>query len=200
MSLPTVSVSAEGIVDEAVLRRILEYVGLPCGVVYGKAGKEYILRRLPNYNQAAKYFPWLVDLDQDADCAPDFAKQYLPAPADQMHFRVAVRAIESWLMGDAEHLAAFLAVPKAKVPVDPDTEIQPKVTLVNVARHSRRPAIRQDMVPREGSGSVVGPGYNGRLIEFVSGIEQRWRPEVAMQTSDSLKRCIKALETLKGGE
>lgn len=55
-------------------------------------------------------------------------------------------------MADAEALAAFLAAPKNRVPADPEAEAAPERALVNVARRSRRMAIRQDMVPREGSG------------------------------------------------
>ena len=110
-----------------------------------------------------------------------------------MCFRLAVRAIESWLLADAEQLAAFLRVSSAKIPVNPDGEHDPKMTLVNLARYSTKKNIREDMVPREGSGGKVGPGYVGRVIEFA----QLWRPEVAAERSDSLRRCLAALETLK---
>jgi hypothetical protein len=55
---------------------------------------------------------------------------------------------------------------------------------------------REDIVPRQGSGSRVGPGYAGRLIEFVMTAEHRWRPGIAAQRSDSLWRCIEALQAL----
>jgi len=196
-----VHVLVEGDTDECVVRRILEYVGLACGRVYGKEGKGYLLKRLPNYNQAAHFAPWLavVDLDQDAACAPDFVRSVLPAPADSMQFRVAVRAIEAWLLADSERLAAFLGVSVSRIPTNPDTEPNPKTTLINLARQSRRKAIREDIVPREGSGSRVGPGYTGRLMEFVTATKHSWRPEVAVQRSDSLRRCVKALQTLRSG-
>jgi len=164
-----VNVLIEGITDEAVVRRILEYVGLTCGTVYGKSGKGPLLQRLPNYNQAARFVPWLVvvDLDQDAECAPPFVQSVLLNPAGGMQLRVAVRAVEAWLLADAERLADFLGIRAAKIPPNPDAEPDPKTTLVNLARRSRRRAIREDIVPREGSGSRVGPGYAGRLIEFV---------------------------------
>ena len=34
--IPPVNVLVEGITDEAVVCRLLEYVGLTCGTVYGK--------------------------------------------------------------------------------------------------------------------------------------------------------------------
>lgn len=119
-----VNVLIEGITDEAVVRRILEYAGLTCGTVYGKSGKGPLLQRLPNYNQAARFVPWLVvvDLDQDAECAPPFVQSVLSNPAGGMQLRVAVRAVEAWLLADAERLADFLGIRAARVPPNPDAE------------------------------------------------------------------------------
>jgi len=113
-----VNVLVEGVTDEAVVRRLLEYAGLTCGTVYGKTGKGALLERLPSYNQAARFAPWLVvvDLDQDAECALPFVRSVLSEPTACLHFRVAVRAVESWLLADAERLAAFLGVPVARIP------------------------------------------------------------------------------------
>lgn len=196
---PPVNVLVEGITDEAVVRRLLEYAELTCATVYGKNGKESLLRRIPNYNQAARFAPWLVvvDLDQDAECAPPFVQSVLPNPADGMQLRVAVRAIEAWLLADAERLADFLGIRAAIIPSHPDAEPDPKTALINLARKSRRRAIRQDIVPRPGSGGRVGPGYTGRLIEFVTATEHPWRPDVAAQHSDSLRRCVESLLALR---
>jgi hypothetical protein len=196
---PPVNVLVEGITDEAVIRCVLEYVGLTCGAVYGKRGKSDLLRRLPNYNQAARFATWLVivDLNRDAECAPDFVRSVLPNPAGRMQFRVAVHAIEAWLLADAERLAAFLGIPVARIPPNPDAEPDPKTALINLALRSRRRAIREDIVPREGSGGRVGPGYTGRIIEFVTATKHPWRPGVAIRRSDSLRRCVEALQILK---
>jgi hypothetical protein len=67
----------------------------------------------------------------------------------------------------------------------------PKRAMVEVAGHSRRREIRQDMVPRRGSGSSVGPAYTSRLIEFA---QAHWRPETAARASDSLRRCLARLQ------
>ncbi len=194
-----VNLLVEGLTDEAVARRVLEYVGLACGIVYGKQGKPHLLQRLPNYNRAAHFAPWLVvvDLDRDAECAPPFVRSVLPNPAGGMCFRVAVRAIEAWLLADAERLATFLSVPAARIPLHPDAELDPKATLIGLAQRSRRRDIREDMVPRAGSGGRVGPGYTGRIIEFVTSARHPWRPEAAIQRSDSLRRCVDALQVLK---
>ena len=69
--------------------------------------------------------------------------------------------------------------------------------MVDIARHSRRREIREDMLPRTGSGRVVGPAYTARLIEFVMGGKIGWRPEIAAERSESLKRCLRSLRRLK---
>ncbi len=193
-----VSLLVEGPTDEAVVRRILAYVGLPCGAVYGKKGKDDLLRRLPRYNRAARFAPWLavVDLDREPECAPLLVRSVLPDPAPAMNLRVAVRAIESWLLADAERMARFLSIPAKRIPADPDALADPKAFLVNLARHSQRRAIREEMVPRAGSGARVGPGYTRRIIEFVNA-EDGWRPKVAERHSDSLRRCVACLRALK---
>ncbi len=58
-----VSALVEGDTDETVVRRVLEYVGLECGTVYGKQGKDYILASLSKYNQAARFSPWRWRVD-----------------------------------------------------------------------------------------------------------------------------------------
>lgn len=197
---PAINLLVEGLTDKVVAQRILELVGLSCGRTFGEKGKDYLLRVLPDYNQAARFSPWVavVDLDQAPECAPVLVRQHLPHPNRWMRFRVAVRAIESWLLADVETLADFLAIPRARVPSSPEDEPDPKAILVNLARYSRRPAIVNDMVPRPGSGAKVGPAYTARLIEYVTAAgSAQWRPEVAAQRSDSLHRCIAALHTLK---
>ena len=94
-------------------------------------------------------------------------------------------------------IAAFLGVRAALIPRNPDAEDDPKAALVNLARRSRWRMVREDMVPREGSGGRVGPVYAGRLIEFVAAGERSWRPDVAARRSDSLRRCVEALRTLR---
>ena len=195
-----VNLLVEGFTDESVLRRLLDYVQLPLGCVYGKQGKAAILERLPGYNRAAHYSPWVVviDLDQDADCAPRYIGEVLPGAAPWMRLRVAVRAIESWLLADAESLASFLHIPRTRIPQLPEAEPDPKATLVNLARLSRSRSIREDIVPRPGSGAKVGPGYAGRLIEFVDANRpSAWRPDVAAEHADSLRRCLVALHALR---
>ena len=60
-------------------------------------------------------------------------------------------------MADRESIASFLAVSIAKVPQHPNLDPNSKQTLINIARTSRSKNIREDLVPRQGSGAKVGP-------------------------------------------
>jgi hypothetical protein len=196
-----ITAAVEGNVDEAVVRRLIEHVGGTPGPVYGRNGKDHLRQRISNYNQAARLSPWvvLVDLDHDAECAPPLRSAWLPALLPYMCLRVAVRQVEAWLLADRERLAKFLSVSTSRIPHNPESVEHPKNTLVEIARYSRRRDIREDMVPRAGSGRSVGPAYTARLIEFVISERTGWRPEVAARYSDSLNRSLRCLRRLKIG-
>jgi hypothetical protein len=191
----SVNIVVEGSTDEPVAKRLLSHVGLEVGTVYGGKGKHHLLKRLPNYNQAAQYALWfvIVDLDMDAQCPSEAINIWLPNCANGMKFRVAVRAIEGWLLADRESMARFLGVSQARIPHNLDQLNNPKETLINIARGSRNKGIQEDMVPRQNSGAKVGPLYVPRLTQFT---DKFWRPDVAAHESDSLRRCIHALSTL----
>jgi hypothetical protein len=91
-----------------------------------------------------------------------------------------------------QKLPAF-GVPANKIAGDPDQVSNPKTELVNLARKSRKKAIRDDMVPMPNSTAVVGPAYGTRIIEFATLI---WNPTEGAEASRSLKRCIAALQRL----
>ena len=195
MPLPVLSAAVEGVVDEAVVRRLISHAGGDTGTVYGRRGKPYLKQRIGGFNQAARHAPWviLVDLDNDAHCAAILRAEWLPNPAPQLCFRIALREVETWLLADREAAARFLSVAKNRVPQDPESVTKPKEFVVNLARRSRRRDIREDMVPRPGSGRAVGPAYTSRLAEFAS---TRWRPPFASERSDSLRRAIRCIQRL----
>lgn len=189
-------IAVEGITDEAVIKRLLRHTNIACDLTRGLMGKAALIKQLSKYNEAARFSNWLVvvDLDQDAECAPEFIKEQLPNAAAGMLLRLPVRAVESWLLADREHLARYLGIAVQNVPLNPDLETDPKITLVNLARKCRKKDMREDIVPRPNSGLKTGPGYTGRMLEFVRHREYPWRPEIAAQHSDSLRRCIAALK------
>jgi len=195
---PVITGVVEGRVDEAVFRRLVRMVGAQPGPVLGKLGKGAILKRLKGYNEAARHSPWLVlvDLDHDAPCAPPFCSTVLPDPAPLMRLRVAVREVETWLMGDAVRIAHFLGVSASRIPREPESLPDPKRQMVEIASKSRLSKIRLDLVPRPESGREVGPAYSSRLIEFITRDDGGWRPKIAARQSESLDRCIHALASL----
>ncbi|MYA34702.1 MAG: hypothetical protein F4164_12470 [Gemmatimonadales bacterium] len=183
--------------DEVVVQRLIGFAGGTTGTVYGRQGKPHLRQQIGGYNRAAHYSPWcvLVDLDADADCAPTLREEWLPGVAPQLCLRVAVRAVEAWLLADAETLAGFLSVRRTRIPANPEQLPDPKRFMIDMARRSRRRAVRKDMVPRPGSGRREGPAYTSRLMEFA---DTEWRPEVAARHSDSLDRAIRCLRRLVG--
>lgn len=196
-----VKVAVEGPTDEAAIRRLLVEVGLCCSGVFGRNGKPELVEKIPAYNRAALFEPWVVllDLDQDADCAPAHKDGLLREPSPGMHLRIAVRAVEAWLLADRERASRFLGVSPALVPTDPDMEPDPKAKVVQLARKSRRRDVRRSLVPREGTKARTGPAYTSMVSEFLADAQNGWRPEIASQHSPSLLRCIDALRRLASG-
>ena len=190
-----ISAAVEGITDEAVARKLIALAGGQSGAVYAKNGKPALLEKINGYNNAAHFAPWvvLIDLDDDAECAPLIREKWLAVPAPHLCLRIVVRAVEAWLMADGQKLAQFLRVAQGIVPAQPEKLARPKDALVDLARRSRSRDIRLDMVPREGCGRRSGPAYTSRLIEY---IQKDWRPQVAAERADSLRRAISCLEEL----
>lgn len=196
MTVP-ITLAGEGYVDVLVLDRILERVGLIGGAQYDCGGKPALRRRLPGFNAAAARSPWVVlaDLDHES-CAARYVRELLPVPERFMVLRLAVRAVEAWILADAAALASWLRVTPARVPGEPDQLTDAKQALITVVRSSRSSAIRADMVPREGSGRAVGPAYASRVAEFVTA---QWEPVRAAASSDSLRRAVTRIHALAGG-
>lgn len=190
-----ISSAVEGILDEAVAGRLIESVGAVAGPVHSKNGKAALQDKISGYNHAANISPWFVlaDLDHDFACAPLLRDDWLPRISTLMCLRIAVRQVEAWLLADRQGVAKFLGVAMAHVPIDPEGLDNPKRSLVELARRSRRRAIREGMVPRHGSGRPVGPAYASFVAEFV---QESWRPKQATRRSDSLRRCIDGLRRL----
>lgn len=190
-----ITLVVEGPSDESVLRRILRDHKITLSRVLGLQGKDYLDKRLANFNLAARHGNWLVvrDLDEDADCPARLARVKLPAPSKGMCFRVAVRSVEAWLLADAEGIASFLKVATHQVPHSPESLQDPKGTLVRLAARSRSREIREDMVPASGTTAQVGPAFVSRIVEFTGG---KWNWRRAQTRSDSLKRCVNRIAEL----
>lgn len=193
-----ISSAVEGLVDEAVVKRLIFEAGGEAGPVFGKNGKAHLRQRINGYNQAANRIPWIVllDLNHEFDCPPPMKSAWLPQPSHYMCFRIAVREVEAWLLADRQRFASFFQIPLPTIPTDPELIDNPKELVVNLAGKSRSRAIRDDMVPRLSSGRSIGPGYPSRLIEFAIDGRKGWRPQHAARSSESLKRCLNRLQDL----
>lgn len=192
-----VSAAVEGPVDEAVAERLIVHAGGVPGSIFGKRGKAALQKGIGGFNHAVGRAPWLVlvDLDRQHECAPPLVGEWVPDIAPHMCFRVAVRAVEAWLLADRETLAGFLRVAIDRIPRQPEVLPDPKQALVTLARRSRSRDVREDMVPREKSGRAIGPAYASRVIEYV---HEKWRPDIAAGRAASLERAIACLEELIG--
>jgi hypothetical protein len=111
--------------------------------------------------------PQLKNLTDTKDALiRDWLSELLPP---NLLFRVAVREVEAWLLGDRTNLARFLRVSPALIPTGPEALGDPKTALIALAAKSRRTDIRDPIVPNKGSTARQGRDYNGCLTEFVRG-------------------------------
>ena len=148
---------------------------------------------ISRYIGLTRMHPVLCIADTDGACASALAEQWLPsrAPADFL-LRFAVAESESWLLADRESLAEYLQVPEARMPSNPDDEVDAKRVLLNLARRSRKREIRAELVS-QADPSKPGTGYNAHLSSYVS---RYWQPREAVARSPSLGRAIRRLEAL----
>lgn len=194
-----IDVVVEGPLDQAVLRALVTRAGGRIGRVFGLKGKADVERRVSGAFAAAQLSRWIVllDLDHSADCAPVYIRSLVShEPPHRLCLRVAVRAVEAWLLADAERLAGFLGVSKSLLPEVPDGLSDPKREIVTLARRSRDRSKREAMVPGPQSDRAQGPGYNNEMIAFVGASRNGWRPHVARRRSPSLDSCMKCIARL----
>jgi len=188
-----ISCVVEGIIDEHVAKKLIIYSGGEPGPVYGKCGKSHIRSKIAGYCNASKFYPWLiiVDLNNEAECAPELRRNWNVPSLPLLGFCVAVREVEAWLLADRENIANFINIPIVKINYEPEKLQDPKEEIIRLARSSRRKDIREDIIPRPGSGICIGPAYSSRMIEFIN---EKWNIEEASKNSPSLKRAIQCLK------
>lgn len=190
-----VNLAVEDLLSEAVLRGILKQSGRPyaVGACFSSRGFGYLKKKLGGFNHAAKGTPFLVlaDLDQ-TECAPFLIKEWLPYPPERnLLFRIAVKAVEAWLLADRKAFTKFLSVSENLIPIHPDEIDNPKRFLINLAAKSRSKEIRESIAPAHNSLASIGPDYNGKLTEFV---QAGWGVREAIKNSPSLAKAFQAIK------
>lgn len=195
MSDIAINVVFEDPLSGSVLQKLLQN-SRQCYLVgrrYNSGGYGWIKARINGFNNAARGMSYLVltDLDQ-YECPPVLMNEWLTG--DKHHnllFRVAVRQVESWLLGCRSLFAKFLGVRESEIPSCVDEISNAKSFIIDLAKKSSRRQIRSDIVPQRGSTAKVGPDYNGRLISFVENI---WDPNIAKEISPSLRKAMEILD------
>jgi hypothetical protein len=186
--------------SEFILRRLLieRPVGYALGAVFHRGGFGYLRKQAPGFNNAAQRCPFLVltDLDQ-APCPPQLVADWLGCP-QHPHFllRVAVREVESWLLGDGDGLTRFLCLRQAVAVPDPEALPDPKLELLRLAHSSPSKALRDALVWRDELAGRYsqGPDYNGGLAPFV---RESWNVDASRARCRSLDRLFLALDRLE---
>jgi hypothetical protein len=189
-------VAVEDELSAAVMRRLVASGdrGFVIDRIINTRGNGKLRAGMPKFKSASHALPHVVLTDLDnSSCPPDLLQAWgaLHLPP-QLLVRVAVREVEAWLLADRSGIADFLAIVTVKVPANPEMENDPKRTLVNLARRSRKPRLTQEMVPEAGSSNQIGPLYNTRLTEFVS---SQWDVMQARANAPSLDRALTRLST-----
>lgn len=156
-------VVTEGLLEEPMARKLLEVLGVDHHETrfISKGGKDSFWRDARKYNHAAEHAgPVLGIADLEAEpCPSGLIARHLPHGRHPGFLvRVAERTLEAWLLADRRAISRYFRVSLARVPANPEALDHPKTSIVNLARHSPRRDIVDDVVPSEGSEGVVGKG------------------------------------------
>lgn len=183
--IPTpITLGVEDLPGELILRRLLQgNRRLAIRDVRGLQGEGYIIANLVVWNRAASALPMIVLVDLDRGCAPRKRQALLAECHPNLLLRIAVHEVEAWLLADHEAMAAWAAIPPAKLPPDADAISDPKRELVNLVGRHAPARLRRQIVPREGDRRQTSPGYNDALRDFIM---VHWDRDRAVARSGSL--------------
>ena len=187
-------VVAEDILSCAVVSKVIRHSGRNFEIdrEINAHGYTEIKSKMRTFCSASHVYPHIVLTDLDTYECPlelidDWEATNLPP---RLMFRIAVKEVEAWLLADRYGIANFLHIAPNKVPQYPENEADPKRTLINLARRSRKKRLAWDIVPALGSVTKIGPFYNERLSDFVN---NTWDINKAITRSSSLKRMVDRL-------
>lgn len=146
--------------------------------------------RIPAMNNVARnVMPVLMIADADqAPCVVTQRNSWLPPNVShRLSMRLAVKEAEAWILADHIGFSRFAVVSKDLFPAQPETENDPKQTLLALVKRSKRRELRDEMLPGKGATSPVGLGYNIHMTDFV---KNHWNVNRAIDRAPSLARAI----------
>ena len=191
-------IATEDALSEAVAERLIREADqrLCVAVRMGRRGNGYLKQKFAALLKTAKSVPVLMLTDLDRiDCPPTLVDSWrgqnvLP---EGLIFRVVVREIEAWLLADRKGFARFSGTPLDKVPLKPETLIDPKQELLNLVRKYGKRELKNAILPGQNSSAKVGLGYNHTLVRFISAV---WSVEKAAENAESLARAYRRIREL----
>lgn len=195
----SVTLAVEDVLSEAVGRKLIAIASpdLIVDQVIGKQGFGFLKSKVGALNNAAHngvVSVVIADLDS-GECPDKLRRDWLRgAIHHNLLFRVAVREVESWLLADHQGFAKFFGVPEGRIPQIADQVVDPKQTVVNLVRASRKSALKAALVPSRGAATTVGPEYNSTMLRYV---DTDWDLPRARHRSVSLDRAYLALQRFR---
>lgn len=192
-----ISIASEDIISEVVLSKIVSKI---CSreIVHrlGRTGCGDLIKNISKYNQLAALHPVILMLDLDTrNCADEYVSSICSKLKKEpgFHIVVPVTEIESWLLSDKETLSVCLGINEKIMPSEPDKLINPKQTIINLARKSKLRKIKNELPPSAGEKCSIGVSYNTLLCDYVNNF---WRVDVAKEYSPSLKKTVDMLAVI----
>lgn len=192
---PSLIIAVEDELSRAVMEKLISFSGRNFAIrVFNARGFGELKKGMNKFREASRVLPHIVLTDLDRyPCPPalldNWGATQLPST---LLFRIAVREVEAWLLADRVGIAEFLHIDVHKVPQAPEAEDDPKRTLINLARKSKKRRLSQEIVPAIGSSAPIGPFYNPHFINFVN---TRWDIEQARQCAPSLDRALSRISS-----
>lgn len=190
-----IHLAVEDLLSEQIVRRLLDNSSRHFHVssVITRGGFGYLKSKIAAINKSAKVLPFFVLTDLDNNqCPSGLIDQWLSAPrSPNLVFRVAVREVEAWILGDRYNLSNFLGVSIDNLPLTPESLLDPKGTILLLAAKSRKADIRRRLLARSNRTAMQGREYNSCLTEFVA---SAWNPSAAAEICPSLAKCLRRIE------
>lgn len=192
-----VALGTEDELSESIGKRLLSEAGthLDPWPFLRRGGSGYLRSKMKSWRELSNQqcVVLLTDLD-NATCAVELLNDWHgadPRPPN-LHIRVAVREVESWLLADHQGMRSLLGKP-APLPADPDSLADPKEFFLGLVAKYASKAVKEDLLVRRGAVASQGLGYNALLSSFAF---DTWNPERAAARSASLRRTRTRLQKI----